>query len=140
MKEECQCRDPNHNFAEGRSCKKIYLAADGVCDDENNFKACNFDGGDCCLTPLNRSRCLYCLCTDMHHPNHCRSFYDYKTTLGNGWCDPNLNHKFCHYDMGDCCVPEMFKKYSQACGNGNCTCQCIDPLRRFVDFVLLQGG
>ena len=26
----------------------LFLVQDGICDDKNNNKLCNFDGGDCC--------------------------------------------------------------------------------------------
>ena len=35
---------------------------DGICDDYNNNPECDFDGGDCCLTSVDKQRCTECLC------------------------------------------------------------------------------
>ena len=37
---------------------------DGSCDDENNFEACGYDGGDCCGSDVNTNFCTACLCLD----------------------------------------------------------------------------
>ena len=33
---------------------------DGICDDQNNIVDCLFDGGDCCLDPLDPLVTYYC--------------------------------------------------------------------------------
>ena len=35
---------------------------DGYCDDENNNKDCQFDGGDCCGSDINTKFCSECQC------------------------------------------------------------------------------
>ena len=35
---------------------------DGMCDDENNISDCQYDGGDCCLDPINTQYCSVCEC------------------------------------------------------------------------------
>jgi len=35
---------------------------DGVCDDEFNNIECDYDGGDCCISNMNTTRCDYCHC------------------------------------------------------------------------------
>ena len=35
---------------------------DGFCDDINNNADCEFDGGDCCLNPVQTYYCTECLC------------------------------------------------------------------------------
>ena len=35
---------------------------DGFCDDINNNKACNYDGGDCCGVDVKKHFCLKCEC------------------------------------------------------------------------------
>ena len=36
--------------------------SDGICDDENNISGCEYDGGDCCLDPIDTSYCSVCAC------------------------------------------------------------------------------
>ena len=38
--------------------------ADDFCDDENNFEACFFDGGDCCGFDVDTDYCDECLCLE----------------------------------------------------------------------------
>ena len=38
--------------------------ADGYCDDVTNNAECNYDGGDCCLDPVNTQYCSECICID----------------------------------------------------------------------------
>ena len=40
---------------------------DGYCDDKNNNKKCEFDGGDCCGSNVNKNSCTICQCLDPHH-------------------------------------------------------------------------
>ena len=35
---------------------------DGYCDDATNNIECNYDGGDCCLDPVNTQYCSECQC------------------------------------------------------------------------------
>ena len=35
---------------------------DGICDDLTNNMECNYDGGDCCLDPINDLYCSECQC------------------------------------------------------------------------------
>ena len=37
---------------------------DGFCDDENNNRECNFDGGDCCLEEVLQDYCSICACLE----------------------------------------------------------------------------
>ena len=37
---------------------------DGYCDDVTNNIECNYDGGDCCLDPVNTQYCSECQCID----------------------------------------------------------------------------
>ena len=38
------------------------IVANEICNDEANIPECNFDGGDCCLIPLNINECSKCEC------------------------------------------------------------------------------
>lgn len=66
-------------------CTEEYLA-DGVCDPMCNYKACNWDGGDC-GSDHNQTTCNDACDADM---------------LGNGECDEVCNTQGCGYDNGDC--------------------------------------
>ena len=40
--------------------------------------------------------------------------------VGDSWCDDHLNHRFCGWDGGDCCGPNV--------KTTECTdCLCLDP-------------
>merc|ERR1712046_413140 len=44
---ECKCKDPNPKAP--HTCGSLVYKGDGNCDDDNNNKGCDFDGGDCCV-------------------------------------------------------------------------------------------
>ena len=54
------------------------MYGNGVCNDEAKNAECNYDGGDCCVTPIE--------------------------LIGNGVCNDEANNAECKYDGGDCCV------------------------------------
>ena len=41
---------------------KSHWIADGFCDDINNNEACNYDGGDCCGSSIQKHFCIDCEC------------------------------------------------------------------------------
>merc|ERR1712223_2533 len=43
-------------------CVVPFWKGDGYCDDFNNFASCDFDGGDCCGTNVNKAFCNECKC------------------------------------------------------------------------------
>ena len=45
-------------------CAYPEFKKDGECDDENNFEACQYDGGDCCGPNVLTDFCTACLCLD----------------------------------------------------------------------------
>ena len=45
------------------SCQQSWIG-DNVCDDENNFEGCQWDGGDCCGSNVNTDYCSSCECLD----------------------------------------------------------------------------
>ena len=79
-------------------CENIHLIGDGFCNDESNNEVCNYDGGDCCLHPINKDLCTECecllegFCATLLHP-----------FLGDGVCNDELNIAGCNYDDLDCC-------------------------------------
>ena len=48
-------------------CKYENYKGDGVCDDENNYCGCDWDGGDCCGDNVVTEYCETCECLD---PNY----------------------------------------------------------------------
>ena len=46
---QCECIDPdNQGKPTAQTCGLPQYKGDSNCDDENNNKGCEFDGGDCC--------------------------------------------------------------------------------------------
>ena len=45
-------------------CTNPAWVGDGYCDDVTNNMECNYDGGDCCLDPINNQYCYECQCID----------------------------------------------------------------------------
>ena len=71
--------------------------ADGYCDDVNNFRACFFDGGDCCGSNVNTNYCTECFCLEVG--GDCN-----QGLIGDGYCNDINNNLDCIYDGGDCCL------------------------------------
>ena len=42
-------------------CEEADWVGDGYCDDGNNHKDCNYDGGDCC-GQVDKKYCADCIC------------------------------------------------------------------------------
>jgi len=59
----CKCLDPNPK-APTPKCGQPSYKGDGICDDVNNNKGCEFDGGDCCGSQVNVKYCTVCKCLD----------------------------------------------------------------------------
>jgi len=45
---QCKCLDAKYTKP---ACGVIKFKGDGICDDDNNNKACGWDAGDCCTKP-----------------------------------------------------------------------------------------
>ena len=48
-------------------CENSNWKGDGFCNDGNNHKGCEYDGGDCCGSHVSTTYCNECQCLD---PNH----------------------------------------------------------------------
>ena len=46
------------------TCGSPYSKGDNLCDDENNNCGCEWDGGDCCGSNVNKDYCSACECLD----------------------------------------------------------------------------
>lgn len=129
----------------------------GHCDQENNSRACHFDGGDCCFSTCEDGlySCAVIACDEKSeckdpdgnndgcvaaqadpHMKRRERFpdCDHETRklewAADGQCDPPNNVVECGYDGGDCCASTCVDK-----GGGMPTCQeagvcaqdCRDP-------------
>ena len=47
-----------------KACEHPEWKGDDFCDDENNNKGCEYDGGDCCGSNVNTDYCSECQCLD----------------------------------------------------------------------------
>ena len=57
---QCLCLDPNPpttTTTTKADCGDEQYKGDGNCDDDNNLKSCDWDGGDCCGSGIGN---LYC--------------------------------------------------------------------------------
>ena len=45
-------------------CELPQWKGDGFCDDGNNNKVCEYDGGDCCGSNVKDDYCSECLCLE----------------------------------------------------------------------------
>ena len=54
----------DEHFCTPMECGNPSWKGDGYCDDENNFEACEWDGGDCCGSNVNTDYCSACECLD----------------------------------------------------------------------------
>lgn len=102
----CECIEPVTNSS---YCSKIDAVGDGICDEENNWILCNFDGGDCVMS------------CDV-------------TWIGDSYCDDSNNNAECQYDGGDCCGPNVVLDYCSECtckdpenGGSETESQCEKP-------------
>ena len=84
----------------------------GVCNDDANIADCNYDGGDCCLSPVNTEHCSDCSC---HHQQTCLAGVHPLSLHGDGYCHDELNNAECTYDGGDCCLSPVNTEHCSDC-------------------------
>ena len=84
----------------------------GYCDDYNNTPECDYDGGDCCGTCVNKEYCAEGACCDCQDGGSGNDIA--KSWIGNGNCDAGNKKAECQFDGGDCCPNP------QNNGNGYC--------------------
>lgn len=99
-----------------------YWANAGYCDDLSNSKECNFDNGDCCLPLIKTDHCSQCICHQDNsvHPGTVQNAHGSceETLANNGYCDDQINHIKCGFDLTDCCRENIF------CGRKSVECIC----------------
>merc|ERR550537_1302857 len=97
---QCKCLDPNPKPPKPPACGSKKYKGDGNCDDDNNNKGCQFDGGDCCAKSnggkVNKAYCKECKCKDPK--NQGGSTCGAPDYVGDGVCDDSNNNKGCKYD------------------------------------------
>lgn len=97
--------------------------ADGFCDDGNNICGCDWDGGDCCGGQNVYTYCDDCDCLDPLYSdwyNCTTGGCENSNWQGDAYCDDGNNNCGCNWDGGDCCGPDHYYDYCDAC-------LCLDP-------------
>ena len=112
-----------------KGCTRTELVGDGYCNDEVNNIHCNFDGGDCCYSFVNKAFCTDCVCLT----GNTGLQINYQL-IGDGYCNDEINSADYNYDGGDCCVNV------QTFFCRNCTCHFPEtceygPLATFGDGI-----
>ena len=97
----CQCYQGN--MTSECSTDLFTMVNDGMCQDQSNIEACDWDGGDCCDTEASAYLCHECQC---HSGPSLHEEYLFCYTLfeGDGICDDAYNTLGCNLDHGDCCL------------------------------------
>jgi len=111
------CLDPNYKPP---ACGAPAYKKDGNCDDENNNKSCQYDGGDCCGPKVKKTYCKICKCLD---PNYKKPACGSPAYKGDGNCDDDNNTPTCAWDGGDCCLVPKKTTYCKKC-------LCLDPKQK----------
>ena len=78
------------------------LIGDGYCHDEINNFECNYDGGDCCVN-VKTDYCSECNCHTNGTMNALCSSGFPPSTVGDGYCNDEINIEECLFDGLDCC-------------------------------------
>ena len=105
------------------ACDDQMYVGDGYCDDMNNHVNCDYDGGDCCLTPIKTDYCSECICHQNNSTITTTALSLGTTTLGDcvnaligdGFCDDVNNQELCSYDGDDCCLEPVQALYCDVC-------------------------
>merc|ERR1712032_1121118 len=125
---QCKCLDPNPKPPTPPACGNKEYKGDGNCDDDNNNKGCDYDGGDCCAKslgrPVSKDYCKECKCLDPNPKPPTPSPCGEPKYKGDGNCDDENNNEGCEFDGGDCCTKSVGgtvkKDYCKEC-------KCLDP-------------
>merc|ERR1712224_499478 len=139
---ECACLDPSYvpPTTPAPTCGNEAWKGDGNCDDVNNNKGCEYDGGDCCEGTSKGGKvrtkfCAKCECLDPDQLNICEGECGGVKYQGDGFCDDYNNNCGCEYDGGDCCEATANKNKVK---KAYCTaCECLDPENQWRKFYRL---
>eukprot|EP00752_Nemacystus_decipiens_P009914 g8846.t1 len=124
--------------SEGSTCVEGWKS-DGYCDPENHGPECDYDGGDCCecscidssvyTCGINGFACQDPACFDATVVAEFPDCDENWLSIGDGYCDTELNVPSCGYDGGDCCSCSCF---GIACPFS--VANCLDPSAEDVIF------
>merc|ERR1711937_974099 len=119
----CKCLNPDYKAP---ACGAPAYKGDKNCDDENNNKNCDWDGGDCCGPAVKKTYCKVCKCLDPKAK--CKGKCVASAYVGDGNCDDENNNCGCKYDGGDCCAKTVKggKVKTDYCKD----CSCVDPAQK----------
>jgi len=123
------CLDPQApEVGTAGQCDVQYTAfiGNGVCNTDGayNTEACNWDGGDCCISTCDVSSaecgshpvmCLNPLASENAHVNGTCDASPL-SFIGDGFCDSSHNTHACNWDGGDCCVETCVDGPLYPCG------------------------
>merc|ERR1712088_42714 len=98
------------------TCQYKQYKGDTYCDDGNNNKGCDWDGGDCCGPNVKKNYCKECKCLD---PNHAPDPQQKCDAADNNWkCCTKSSP--CGKGEGDCDKGKGQCKTGLVCGKNNC--------------------
>ena len=78
---QCKCIDPKNLGEPPATCAWLNYKGDGNCDDENNNKGCEYDGGDCCYNSVAGGVVKKKYCKEVSSKWICRMLHDYTILL-----------------------------------------------------------
>ena len=87
------------------------MVDNGICNDETNIAACNYDGGDCCGYNITSEHCTECTC---FHQETCLAGLTH-IFVGDGVCNDETNNAECNYDGDDCCGSCVYTEFCTQC-------------------------
>lgn len=106
--------EPRFLFWISQACLDKYKG-DGKCDDVCNIEEFDYDGGDCCLNPINHENCQDCIC---HLDNTKHDVALCTNVMKNDeYCHDECNFDEYDFDNGQCCISFIV---STLCSN--CIC------------------
>ncbi len=136
--DSCHCHITGYSYCNAStngvndvSCEFPQSIGNEVCLSFSNTAECNYDGGDCCLDPVNcAGPCQGDLCNchetgQSNCPAQC--WPDWR---GDTFCDGVNNHEDCNFDDGDCCYEHTDCTF---CMGDDCVCHEIGMRQCFGD-------
>merc|ERR1712032_751898 len=132
----CQCLDPKAKSSakkkKPKGCWVKKFQKDGHCDDLNNFKVCQWDGGDCCGVKNDYRYCSDCRCLDPRYKQKngqkkCNGKCAETAWVGDKFCDADNNNCGCNWDDGDCCDIGTSLLHCSKKKGGDDKCKCLNP-------------
>ena len=96
---QCKCLDPKNQGGKPvkPTCGATQYKGDGNCDDNNNNKGCEFDGGDCCDKSVKGGKVKkdYCKAVGCDYLGYRMQIFFMRCSIGYSvgfWCKRVLDH------------------------------------------------